>query len=1116
MGFGSKVLIGQTCRLLHKPTIVGCNEKDLYDEKGIIDFNDVEVFSPRLKSPVHKEFKKVTAQLLVIGLLIGSVGSHAQQSLHFTIYDVDDGLANMTCKVLGQDSSGFLWIGMQPLMRFDGYNFKTFPTDPADPDNNPVAANCMADDGRGHLLFTNKIEVTWYNPDTGFIEPIRENGQPIKSELLEYGENSEFWCLDKDELVRIKMPEQKIERFAIPAKLVHRDNSISCFQSNNLWFSTGNGCVCFNTVHSEFHEIINEVQDEKYTNDRRFFKAKNNRLFFLHSTKLFSLTDNEADGTVVFDIESIGLKNKENCYSLICSRNGRFAWVHGTNKNLFKIEIETGNFREYSYAELIPSSIPNPTTVHLYELFNGDVCISAWDIGTMVFNPRQESFQPLTIGESYSCFLPYDPSMGFSFQSSDQVLWLAGSRVGLVKVEFSMPLMSTHRQTNFINGIVTAPNVRTIEELDAHSLFYSTFEEVSRFDRNTHTFSPIPRPEDGSPFMITGGIRFMVKDKYDNLYLHGWDNDILYLDYKNKRTIHIAALKFDKPLPSPSNTLFLDSKENLWFGGGTGMTVINTSNFTDPDFTTSDLVYVKEAHRNDLPVSAVSTGISESVDNKIWIGRFDGLYIYDYSTDTYTKQNIDARKPDLGVITILRASDERMWIGTRGGGLKVWNQKDQNYTSYSIKDGLPDNVIYSIEEDERGNLWMGTNKGICRFNPKNRTCKTYTEKDGIQNYEYNGNSSGKTRDGWIAMGGINGFNFFHPDSMNQSAKAPPIVFTEFSVQGESRPYLDSEIHLDYDENNFSFEFAALDYFRNQENQYAYKMDGIDKDWVMCGNRRFVSYPNMNPGTYTLHVKACNSYSVWNENGISKTIVIAAPWWGKWWFRTLVVLLFLSVVYVLYRYRLAQQTKLLTVRNTIASDLHDEIGSTLSSISLSSAVIQRKIHDTNPEVKRLLQQIGNNTDNMMEAMSDIVWTINAKNDRFENVVNRMRAFAIEIMEPLDCAVHFDVSENMLNLRLGMKQRKNLYLIFKEAVNNSAKYSGSKNLWVTFSPRPNGAVILAIRDDGKGFSTTAKETGHVSTGGNGIYNMKKRAEEIQGKLLIASQPGDGTTIELLFSL
>ncbi|MBL0315608.1 MAG: hypothetical protein IPP69_07410 [Flavobacteriales bacterium] len=782
---------------------------------GIIDFNDVEVFSHRLKTSLSIVRQWITATVLVTALVAGSITIRAQQSIHFTMYDVDDGLANMTCKVLGQDSSGFLWIGMQPLMRFDGYNFKTFPSDPGDPDNNLVSGNHMADDGKGHLLFTNPSDVCWYNKASGFIEPIRDKGQPIQSNMLELGENSEFWCSDKDQFVRIRMPEQTIERFAIPSEFVHRDNSTTCFQSGKLWFSTKNGCVLFDPVHSEFKEVLHETRDEKFTNDQRFLKV-NDGLFFLFSNQLFSLTEHDAKASIAVHTEKIGLENLQEFNTIICSRNGRYAWVHGTNKNLYRIEIRTGNIHEYSYAGLISSSIPSPAKVHLFELFNGDICISAWDIGTFIFSHGPETFQLLTTGDSYLCALPFDPSMGFSFQSSDQVLWLAGSRVGLVKVEFSQPMMSTYRQTSFINSIVTQPNVRTIEELDEHSLFYSTFEEVSRFDRNTHAFSPIPRPENGSPFMIPGGIRYMIKDKHDNLYLHGWDNDILYLDYKNKRTIHIAALKYDVPLPAPSNGLFLDSRENLWFGGGKGMTVINTANFTDPKFATSDFVYVKGPHPTDLSFAAVSSGISESADGKIWIGRMDGLYIYDYATDTYTKQQIDERKPNLAVITILRASDNRMWIGTSGGGLKVWDKSKNNYTTYSIKEGLPDNVIYSLEEDHKGNLWMGTNKGICNFNTKNLTCKTYTEKDGIQNYEYNGNSSGKTWDGWIALGGIDGFNFFHPDSMNRSATIPRIVFTEFSVQGESRPYADSEIRLDHNENNFSFEFAALDFFATKK------------------------------------------------------------------------------------------------------------------------------------------------------------------------------------------------------------------------------------------------------------------------------------------------------------
>jgi signal transduction histidine kinase len=209
-------------------------------------------------------------------------------------------------------------------------------------------------------------------------------------------------------------------------------------------------------------------------------------------------------------------------------------------------------------------------------------------------------------------------------------------------------------------------------------------------------------------------------------------------------------------------------------------------------------------------------------------------------------------------------------------------------------------------------------------------------------------------------------------------------------------------------------------------------------------------------------------------------------------------------------------KLQAIRNRIASDLHDEIGSTLSSISLSSTVIQSKLNGTNTEVTKLLQQVSKNTDNMMEALSDIVWAINTRNDRFDNVVNRMRAFAVEILEPSNISIQFNVSENISDIHLDMQQRKNLYLIFKEAVNNIAKYAACKNVSVNISRQGNKTFVMEIKDDGKGFEVRVLTAEEKSLSGNGIRNMKKRAEELGGEMIIDSIPEKGTTLHLKFNI
>lgn len=231
---------------------------------------------------------------------------------------------------------------------------------------------------------------------------------------------------------------------------------------------------------------------------------------------------------------------------------------------------------------------------------------------------------------------------------------------------------------------------------------------------------------------------------------------------------------------------------------------------------------------------------------------------------------------------------------------------------------------------------------------------------------------------------------------------------------------------------------------------------------------------------------------------------------------MVAILIAGGIYVLYKYRVRQVMKLQAIRNRIASDLHDEIGSTLSSISLSSTIIQNKLNGNDTEVKKLLEQVSSNTDNMMEALSDIVWAINTRNDRFDNIVNRMRAFAIELLEPSGITAHFDVKENVHDVNLNMEQRKNVYLIFKEAINNIAKYAGCKNVWVTINKEGSKTFVMNIKDDGKGFEMALPGTEEKNLSGNGIRNMKKRANELGGEMTIDAARGQGASLQLKFTI
>ncbi len=216
----------------------------------------------------------------------------------------------------------------------------------------------------------------------------------------------------------------------------------------------------------------------------------------------------------------------------------------------------------------------------------------------------------------------------------------------------------------------------------------------------------------------------------------------------------------------------------------------------------------------------------------------------------------------------------------------------------------------------------------------------------------------------------------------------------------------------------------------------------------------------------------------------------------------------SIVYSVYRYRLCQLLKLERMRNRIASDLHDEIGSSLSTISIYSKVAQEQLNKQTSDPQPLLKKISENTNEMMDAMSDIVWSINARNDRFENIINRMREHAVQLFEAKHYNLHFEFDERLNHIKFDMEKRKDFYLIYKEALNNIAKYACGKNVWISLSEN-NSQIILKIKDDGKGFDVS-----NTRKSGNGLMNIKNRATALHGEVQINSEEGKGTEIKLEF--
>ncbi|MCB0770725.1 MAG: hypothetical protein KDC00_10010, partial [Flavobacteriales bacterium] len=515
----------------------------------------------------------------------------------------------------------------------------------------------------------------------------------------------------------------------------------------------------------------------------------------------------------------------------------------------------------------------------------------------------------------------------------------------------------------------------------------------------------------------------------------------------------------------------------------------------------------------------------------IWMGTRNGVYGLDPVQGTwshFTHSEGDSSSISSNEVFSLCLDPEQperyLWVGTDGKGMsrldRLSGKCDRQVTS---REGLPNDVVYGILPDGRGNLWLSTNMGICQYFPGTGHTNNYSMADGLIGNEFNRYSAERSADGTLYFGGMEGITWFDPEDFYHVRSASPTLITELKLLNKPVRVTDQQVFLPvpveqlkelvlpYSERMITFGFASTDLSAPAQNEYRYILEGLNTIWIENGTAHEATFTNLDPGSYAFRVQGRNSAGVWDEQGASIHLTILPPWWGTWWFRALMALFLTGSLYAFFRYRLARAMEVVSVRDQIARDLHDEIGSTLSSVALYSTVAQKKAGDKLPEASEMLGRITESTTSVMEAMNDIVWAVNAENDNMGHLVQRMRAFAVRMTEAAECALQFEVDKEMGNARIGMTQRKNLYLIFKEALNNAMKYAACTTIHVQLR-RANAETILTVEDDGIGFDPCAKRNGEL--GGNGLVNMQKRATELRGTLTVRSEAGKGTTVQLRF--
>jgi ligand-binding sensor domain-containing protein/two-component sensor histidine kinase len=562
------------------------------------------------------------------------------------------------------------------------------------------------------------------------------------------------------------------------------------------------------------------------------------------------------------------------------------------------------------------------------------------------------------------------------------------------------------------------------------------------------------------------------------------------------------------------HALYEDREGSMWIGTKFGLNILKAGKL-------ASYTMAKGLAGN------VVMAIYEDYAGHFWVGTDGGLS--EWNRGKFKNYTTHDGLPNNSINAIHEDSEHALWIGTRGG---LGRLKDGKITSYTSKQGLFSDEIYEILEDDFGNFWMSCRSGIFRVSrkdfgavdqgtAKSVTCTVFGKTDGLVSIQCNGvakPAGWKSKDGRLWFPTIRGV--VAVDSrIKMNDQPPPIMIEEviadrkaqkFSkeISGRNSTEFDA-IKIPPGRGELEIHYAALSLQAPEKNRFEYKLDDVNPNWIDAGTRREVFYNYLAPGSYRFHVRACNNDGVWNEAGIVLPIVVAPHFWQTWWFKSMIPVAVGLVLFAWYRFRMAQLREIERLRVQIAADLHDDVGARLTKVAMVTEFMERETAPTDKS-KPHVENIARTTREVIQAMDEIVWTINPKNDTLDNLANYIFQYAQEYFQNTGVRCRMDLPPQLPNCALSTEERHNLFMAVKEALNNVLKHARATEVRISLALEGDTLKIV-VADDGCGFVMNGSQNG-----GDGLNNMKERLAHIGGRLELQSKQNSGTRVEMEVSV
>ena len=830
-------------------------------------------------------FKKkiILVNILFLSLIGFNNCSYSQsKGLRFEHLSVERGLSQSVVKSIVQDSRGYLWFGTKDgLNRYNGYDLVIYRHNPAEASSlSDNAVECMYADRKGNL---------WIGTSKGGI-----NKYDYKTE--------KFSCLSN----YINNTDNILS---------NRINSICEDKNGHLWIGTDKGLNEFNPVNNKYRTFRHEPKNKNSLNNNYIKKI------FIDSENIVWVAT--IAGLCRFDSKREKFINYFPGVVTIYEDREGILWLGTLSNGLIRFNKRNNEVRYFRNNPADPNSISNNNIRYILEDSNGDIWVGTLE-GLNKFNRKTNQHT----GQAGSFIRYYHKEEDYNSLSSNEHysvcedregnLWLGTFGGGVNKLNLNQEAFIHYKHYPNIPGSLSDNYVSSISMDKQGNLWIGTdIGGLNKLDKRTGKFINYIHNPAGKNSLSNNTILAISTGHSEKVWVGTYFGGLNEYDLKTNKFFHFCVNTAGDPhcLNSDVVTSILEDGDSvLWIGTDKGLNklIIKRKVFThythDPATSNSisdNNIQCLQLDRSGILWIGTSTGGVNKLDPKTGIITH---YKYNQSSaNSICSNNIIAVYEDnSNPVNSAVTSGEVIWIGT-DNGLSMFDKAKGLFKHYTKEDGLPNNYIHDIIADNSGCLWLSTNNGLSKFNPKTGVFKNYSIKDGLQGNEFNHNACYKDKNGTLYFGGMNGFNVFQPDNINNNFYEPPVILTSFKKFNQEvkfdKPFSElKEVELSYKDYDISFEFASLSFTQPWKNQYTYMLEGFDKDWVYCGTRRFATYINLDPGTYTFKVKATNNDGIWSKNEASLRVIIDPPWWKTGWAYALYILLIASGMFTIRKFQ----------------------------------------------------------------------------------------------------------------------------------------------------------------------------------------------------------------------